>query len=183
MANPLRLAFVLSIASIVAGCAAPPRSEAELSAQLPLFRGWFDGQEVFYVTTDVSDAEVARAKRANHAPLLGHAVATAAARAAGQRAATAKVYVVVNHEQPGIFASAPSPVGASNTSAAYSPLWQMVKVAWREPREAKPLRSEEEVLAAAERGAVMLETTPVVLNCPIVGRAGQTLPGVAIDGR
>ena len=43
------------------------------------------------------------------------------------------------------------------------------------------LKSEEAVLAAAERGAVVLASTRVVLNCPIVHRGPKgALPGVSL---
>jgi hypothetical protein len=69
-----------------------------------------------------------------------------------------------------VFASAPLPMGAGNRLKAYSPLWRMVKVTWLAGHTAQRLASEEQVLAAAERGAVRLDTTDVVLNCPIVHR-------------
>lgn len=86
---------------------------------------------------------------------------------------------MTNFEQASIFASAPSPVGPGSRDATYSPLWQMVKVTWQPGRSPRELRAEEAVLDAAERGEVVLEPTPVVLNCPIVQRAGHgALPGV-----
>jgi len=57
----------------------------------------------------------------------------------------------------------------------------MVKVTWQPGRSPCELRAEEVVLAAADTGEVVLETTPVMLNCPIVRRAGRGgLPGMAL---
>ncbi len=164
----------------MAGCASTQAPLASPLVQLPLLQGWFDGEEVFYVTTDVSDAAVAAAKHANHVPRLADAV-PAAPRQPGQRSAVDKVYAVTNFEQASIFASAPGPVGALNRDAAYSPLWQMVTVTWGAGRAPRTLKSQEQVLAAADAGDVTLLTTPVVLNCPIVQRgARDALPGVRI---
>lgn len=92
-----------------------------------------------------------------------------------------KVYAVTNFKQPSVFASAPRPLGPASKDLAYSPLWQMVKVTWQVGRAPRELRSEEAVLDAAEKGEVVLEPTPVVLNCPIVQRDGQGVPpGVAL---
>lgn len=189
-AGPLLLA-----AALLTGCGTPaantntntnPGPASAERAHLPLLRGWFDGKEVLYVTTDASDAEVAREHLANHVPQLAHALADVPSAAGGSRrpGATSRVYGSTNFRQPSVFASAPEPVGHANRSAAYSPLWQLVKVTWREPLQARVLRSEEEVLDAQDKGLVGLEVTRVVLNCPIVHRGELgVLPGVTVDGR
>ncbi|MBC7780829.1 MAG: hypothetical protein H7125_12085 [Proteobacteria bacterium] len=172
----------MAAASLVGACAVPPSADTEPKAHLPLARGWYDGQEVFYVTTDVSTPEVAKAKGANYAPRLADAVVSKAARATGQGSSLDKVYAVANFKQGSVFASAPEPMGAGNKSRAYSPLWQMVTVTWRPGQVARILRSQEEILEAVDKGALMLTETDVVLNCPIVhlGAKGG-LPGVSID--
>lgn len=186
----LLLLPLLLAAALLTGCgtapAAHPGPASAERAHLPLLRGWFDGKEVLYVTTDASDAEVAREHLANHVPQLAHALADVPTATSGSRrpGATSRVYGSTNFRQPSVFASAPEPMGHANRSAAYSPLWQLVKVTWREPLQARVLRSEEEVLDAADKGFVVLEVTRVVLNCPIVHRGGLgRLPGVTVDGR
>lgn len=177
----MAIAASLALAVLLGGCAVAPRDAAQAEPSMPLRHGWYDGQDVLYLTTDVSDAEVAKAKGANFVPQLAYTIPTAATRAAGQKSAVDKVYAVVHPAQPSVFASAPEPVGAANRDAAYTPLWQMVKVTWKAPAEARLLRSEEEVLAAAEAGQVVLETTRVILNCPIVHRGSKGgLPGISI---
>ena len=169
---------------LLVGCATLDRGATDERVLLPLLRGWFDGDEVVYVTTDVSDPEVARAKDANYAPRLAYAATTQATRQPGQRSVADKVYSVVNASQGSVFASAPAPVGWMSISRSYSPLWQLVKVTWLDPNSARELHSEEEVLAAAEGALVTLEETSVVLNCPIVHRNGQgDLRGVSLRER
>ncbi|KRC12657.1 hypothetical protein [Acidovorax sp. Root217] len=185
--------LLLLAAALLTGCSTPaantetsPGPASAERAHLPLLRGWFDGKEVLYVTTDASDAEVAREHLANHVPQLAHALADVPSAAGGNRrpGATSRVYGSTNFRQPSVFASAPEPLGHANRSAAYSPLWQLVKVTWRDPAQARVLRSEEEVLDAADKGFVVLEVTRVVLNCPIVHRGELgVLPGVTVDGR
>ncbi|MDZ7863279.1 hypothetical protein [Acidovorax sp.] len=195
--RPYRLhpgaALLLLAAALLTGCGTPaantstnPGPAHAERAHLPLLRGWFDGKEVLYVTTDASDAEVAREHLANHVPQLAHALADMPGAAGGSRrpGATSRVYGSTNFRQPSVFASAPEPVGHANRSAAYSPLWQLVKVTWRDPAQARVLRSEEEVLDAEDKGLVVLEVTRVVLNCPILHRGELgVLPGVTVDGR
>ena len=171
------------MSAVIAGCASTRTPIASSVVQLPLLQGWFDGEEVFYVTTDVSDAEVAAGKRANHVPRLADAL-RAEPRQPRQRSAVDKVYAVTNFEQGSVFASAPDPVGALNRDTSYSPLWQMVTVTWAAGRTPRPLKSQEQVLAAADNGDVNLSLTTVVLNCPIVQRgARDALPGVSIVTR
>lgn len=88
---------------------------------------------------------------------------------------------MTNFVQPSVLASAPRPVGPASTATAYSPLWQMVRVTWQPGRSPRERRSEEAVLDAAGKGELLLEPTPVVINCPIVQRSGQgALPGLVL---
>jgi hypothetical protein len=165
---------------LASGCTtvAPPSAAGQVS--LPVLSGWFEGEEVFYVTTDVSHADVAAAKGANFAPRLADALPTGKPEP-GRRSSVDKVYAVTNAPQASIFASAPFPMGSASRDTAYSPLWQMVKVTWAAGRAPRTLKSEEDVLAAADSGAVVLEPTRVVLNCPIVHRGAKgALPGALL---
>jgi len=186
---PARHAIALmSIAmAALAGCATPQLPQAAAATahvvQMPLQRGWFDGEVVFYVTTDVSDAEVAAKHRANFAPRLADALPRDPVTP-GQPSSVDKVYAVTNFEQGSVFASAPLPMGPSNRDRAYSPLWRMVTVTWAAGQTPRRLVSEEQVLAAAESGAVRLQATNVVLNCPIVHRGSRGgLDGVSLPGQ
>lgn len=168
------------VAAALAGCAHAPPGAGPGEVGLPVLKGWFEGQAVLYVTTDVSHADVAAAKGANFAPRLAQAL-PAGPPQPGRPSSVDKVYAVTNFAQPSIFASAPLPMGPTSRDASYSPLWQMVKVTWRPGRTPRELRGEEAVLDAAERGDVAIEPTPVVLNCPIVQRTGHgALPGVVV---
>jgi hypothetical protein len=169
----------------LSGCALlnPLAPAAAKLVQMPLQQGWYDGKAVFYITTDVSDALVAKAKQANFAPRLAHALT--AARAGGtavvKPSSVDKVYAVTNFAQGSVFASAPLPMGYQNAETAYSPLWQMVTVTWKPGAAPRALTSDEEILDAEEKGQVVLQATDVVLNCPIVHRgADGALPGVTM---
>ncbi len=171
---------MLAALALVAGCASPTSPPRDALVQLPLLEGWFDGEVVFYVTTDVSDADVAKAKHANFAPRLADALSRVTDGPA-RPSSTDKVYAVTNFKQDSIFASAPQPMGHLNQDKAYSPLWRMVTVTWAAGGAPKTLRSEEQVLAAVEAGWVRIEATNVVLNCPIVHRGAKGgLPGVRL---
>jgi hypothetical protein len=165
---------------LLSACSSAPRLADNSEASMPVLSGWFEGEEVFYITTDVSHADVAAAKGANFAPRLADALPAGPA-VPGRRSSVDKVYSVTNFKQQSIFASAPYPMGSASRDTTYSPLWQMVKVTWAAGKTPQTLKSEEAVLAAVERGAVTLEVTRVVLNCPIVHRGPKgALPGVSL---
>lgn len=168
-----RLAVLTGVSLLgVSGCASIASEVPQPTLQLPLRQGWFDGETVFYITTDVSDADVAAMQGANYAPRLAHTLPRQRAQP-GQPSSVDRVYEVTNFKQSSVFASAPRPMGAANREHAYSPLWRMVVVKWQPGQTPQALTSEEQVLAAEERGAVQLAVTNVVLNCPIVYRVGH----------
>lgn len=160
---------------------APAPADPPRAVSLPVLAGWFEGEVVHYVTTDVSHADVAADKGANFAPRLAYAL-TSGPPVPGRPSSVDKVYAVTNFKQPSIFASAPLPVGAASRDTSYSPLWQMVKVTWRPGKPPRPLKSEEAVLAAVDAGDVSTEATPVVLNCAIVARGPGGAPTGVLPG-
>ena len=168
-----RVFVAFGISVLLGACANLSKPPMGPQAHLPLLQGWFEGQAVFYVTTEVSDADVAKAKNATYTPRLALTVAANA---------TDKVYGTVNFDQGSVFASAPSPLDYRNTDTAYSPLWRLVKVEWLPGTAPRTLKSEEDVLLAQDKGWVTLTPTQVVLNCPIVHRGTLGgLPGVTVD--
>jgi hypothetical protein len=180
IAHRRRLVVLVSCAALwVAGCASigTPAADEEAVIELPAVLGWFNGQPLRYVTTDVSDAGMARAMGVNFVPRLVDALAEVGAPR-GARNAVDKVYMFPPGSQGNVFPSAPVPTGPGNTDRAYSPLWVVVVVAWREGRSPRPLHSEEQVLAAADAGLVTLTPTRIVVNCPVVmtGQGGTLAP-------
>lgn len=173
MTTPLHAA-ALALVVLLSGCAGQRFDGGQTETVLPLQRAWVDGHTVEYITTDISNAAMAQAAGANYAPRLAGAVGIT-----GRASVLERVYKFPAGEQISIFQSAPSPAGGANTVAAYSPLWRLVLVQWVKPANGRVLKSEEELLAAQERGDVALEQTDVVVNCPITRSTdGSALAGV-----
>lgn len=169
---------------IVAGCttslSAPIKGQ---QVHMPLKQGWFEGQVVFYVTTDASDAGAAKNLEANFSPRLAYALPSATIEKSARQPPSSvdKVYAFPNFAQNNVFASAPKPVGYQSTESAYTPIWLMMTVTWKAGATPSALTSEEAVLDAAEKGLVLVASTGVVVNCPIVHRgADGGLPGVTM---
>jgi len=164
----------LSLASLLTACASPFFDVRRTEAVLPLSRAWVDNQIVEYVTTDISDPNMARMLGINYVPRLAGAM-----RSQSNQSIVERVYKFPNEEQISIFQSAPNPVGANNADKNYSPLWQVIQVRWKKPSVIQELKSEEALLAAQEREEVELENTNIVVNCPVIRSVtGHKLKGV-----
>ncbi len=114
-------------------------------------KGAFDGNDVYFVRTDASDAAFAKTEKLVFVPKLGPLTGDGLAGAA---------YVVEGDAaQPVVFSSQP---GRDD----YTPAWVLHRVTWSgAPR---PLRSEAEVRAAERAGALSVERTNIVINAGIV---------------
>lgn len=138
------------------------------TVSLPLHRAWYNGEEVFYITTDVSDREIAKLKNANYAPRLRDAVPHYP-KPPHVKTALERVYDFPNGEQDrGVFASVPAPLGPESRDPHYSPLWLRYVVEWNDPSQAYELTSEEAIFVAEDQGLVTITRTDVVLNCPVI---------------
>jgi hypothetical protein len=140
--------------------------------ELPLVSGWYEGREVQYVTTDVSDPDAAIEMGANYVPRLANAIVPVAP---GKPGAVERIYRVSNFKQGSVLPSIPDPVGAANRNRNYSPIWQVYVVTWAAGTTPRELRAEDEVLDAEEKGQVSISKSNIVVNCPVVFFAGAGL--------
>ncbi|MDY0743758.1 hypothetical protein SNE35_04545 [Paucibacter sp. R3-3] len=136
---------------------------------LPLKEAWYEGKQVHYISTDVSDQNLARKQGLNYVPALADAL---------KAGPVEKAYKFPGEEQGSVLPSIPQPVGAENTDRNYHPLWVLVMVRWKPGVAQHVLKSEEAVLAAEEKGEVELTRTKIVVNWPVVRVEGTALPGV-----
>ena len=180
----LRVVVVTVISGALCACAGlpserPAAGSAVSTVTLPLQRAWHDDQVVFYISTDISDAGMAAMMGSNFSPRLAQAV-PALQRSPLEKTALERVYKFPGDSQEAVFASVPDPIGPTSRDAAYSPLWQVFWVKWKEAVPATLLKSEEAILAAEERGAVEIIRTEIVVNCPVVGSEAASLPGATM---
>ncbi len=152
---------------LLVGCSTFDAGKTE--AVLKLQQAWVDGKRVEYVSTDISDIRAAKQNGVNYVPRLADAIPVD-----GRKSLVERVYKFPNGEQISIFPSAPTPAGGANTDTTYSPLWRLVMVSWLKPERVRELKSEEELLAAQDRGELSLRVTNIVANCPIIRSADGT---------
>jgi hypothetical protein len=169
----LRRVCSILVALISSGCASLGGSGLHASVSLPLNQAWMDGRKVEYVTTDISDPAMAQALGVNLVPRLAQALP-----APGRASVVERVYKFTDDSQITVFQSAPSPTGPTNADSSYSPLWRMVLVRWSKPALARELKSEEQILRAADAQELSLQVTNIVVNCPIT----RSVDGQAIRG-
>ena len=155
----------------LASCSHYSIQEAQVQqdrVSVPLLHAWYDGKEVLYITTDVSDQAIAKAKQVNYAPRLRDAVPHYP-KPPQVKTVLERVYAFPNKEQTwSVFASAPEPLGSESQNTHYSPLWLMYTVVWKDPSKAQELTSQDAILIAEDEGLVTVERTDIVLNCPII---------------
>jgi len=147
-------------------------TETNLPVKIPLTRGFADGSEVFYISTEASDQDIA----SHLTNLTGFRVAYAPSLARAPASALANIYAFTN----GIEGS--GPLGFQSNVAdsqpgdpEYSPLWRINMVEWQSGASPRELTSEEEILAAQQAGDVFVTPTEVVVNCPFVKWEGGSL--------
>ena len=170
MLKKASLVTALLALALLGGCSTLNKSD---QVSLPMFKAWYDGSVVYYITTDISDPDMALAMRANYVPRLQDAIPVYP-KPPEQKTVLERVYTFPGGEQSkSVFASIPQPLGPGSQDNNYSPVWLMVTVTWKDPQQAIELRSEGEIFAAEARGEVDLTRTDIVVNCPVVGIANE----------
>ena len=140
-------------------------TETSIPKTLPLIRGFADGNDVFYITTEASDKDVANYisnltnSRVVYTPALKFAPAQS----------LANIYEFTNGIngtgtrgfQPNVADSQP---GDNN----YSPLWKINLVTWNNGTSPRELSSEDDILKAQKNNELTIKPTDVIVNCPFV---------------
>ena len=149
-------------------------ARASVAVDIPLHKGYYDGQDVYYIITDSSDPVHADIISSNQgwtvelAPFLSYA--------SDDALATAYMFTNgidgsgVHGFQSEVFTSTP---GQPDT---YSALTAHMHVTWSDDATPRILDSESAILGAASSGEVTLDDIDVILNMPqMVWPGGQMM--------
>jgi len=120
---------------------------------LALLTGYYDNHAVLFLATDSSDKNDAMSHHINYSASLSMSLSSAD-----------QIYLVTNGKDAGrgpVFSSEP---GESD----YTPLWQEVRVTWKDPSKAVALGQDTQITDLAKKGMLTLTKTGIVLNCPII---------------
>ena len=156
-------AAILLAAMALSSCA--PKSEEMPTAVLPAGMAYADGKEIYFVHTEVSDADIATLLT----DMMASPVLLVEGLADVPESALADVYVFDNGLegkgplgfQADVFDNPPGTEG-------YSPLRRLNVVTWADPALAQLLKSEEEIMAALAADQVSIAQPGVVVNMPFV---------------
>lgn len=140
-------------------------AKANVSIDIPLSKGYIDGNIAYFIATDASDKHAVSSITnntgfpVNYAPLLNNT--SESIRGQG--------YVFLNGvqgEAPGGFQL---PVAnAVPGDKDYSPLWQTNFVKWNDNATARELKSVEEIIAAQKNGELTITETNIIVNSPAI---------------
>lgn len=132
---------------------------------IPLLKGYENGNEIYFIATDVSD-EMTAAFATN---LTGFKVNYAPALAQTPDSARAQAYAFTNGVAgDGPFGFQIPVVNAKPGDEGYSPLWQVNEVTWNDNATARELKSAQEITTAEQNGELSINDTDIVVNHPAI---------------
>ena len=151
-------------------------SNANLPIVIPLVKGLYDGKDVYYITTEASDSNVA----SDLTKFTNFPVTFAPALGKAPQSALAQIYVFKNGiKGTGVLGFQPNVVDSIPGESKYSPLWKINLVEWKDASTAAVLGSDDDIMDAFNKGQVTITPTNIVVNCPIVqwdGNKEGTIP-------
>jgi hypothetical protein len=131
---------------------------------IPLLKGYENGNEIYFIATDVSDEKTAFATN-----LTGFKVNYAPALAQTPDSARDQAYAFTNGVAgDGPFGFQIPVVNAKPGDEGYSPLWQVNEVTWNDNATARELKSVQEITTAEQNGELSINDTDIVVNHPAI---------------
>ena len=118
------------------------------------WHGYYDGHQVVYLNTDVSNREEAGMMGINFAPGLQHA----------NMGSQPEIYLIQGRavsNQLAIFGSQPG-------EKDYSPLWKETILTWKPGAKPVLVTSDAQINAIEKKGQITERAAGVLLNCPII---------------
>jgi hypothetical protein len=139
--------------------------QAGMTAIMPVGRAYTDGQEIYFMHTEASDADIA----ALLTQMMDSPVLFVPSLADTPDSALANVYVFSNGiEGMGPLGFAPDVFDNPPGTDGYSPLRRLNVATWIDLTAARELKSAAEVLNAEAAGKVTIEQPGVVINMPFI---------------
>jgi hypothetical protein len=164
----LRFLLMMVILTLAFTACAPAQS-GPTKAELPAGKAYAEGQEIFFVHTETSDAAVAE----KLSKMMDSPVIYVPSLAKVSAEALANVYVFTNGVQgSGPFGFQADVFDSFPGMDGYSPLRRLNAVTWVDPGQARVLMAAADVLAAQVAGDLTIEQPGVVINMPFVVWAG-----------
>ena len=159
----LTLIILIALTLVVTACA--PQQSGPAKAELPAGKAYADGNEIYFVHTEASDAGVAE-KLTN---MMKSPVVLVPSLANVPDESLANVYVFTNGvEGSGPFGFQPDVFDNPPGTDGYTPLRRLNVITWADGANVRELTSAVDVLAAETAGELTIEQPGVVINMPFV---------------
>jgi hypothetical protein len=147
-------------------------SQTNIPIDIPLMKGYQNGQEIFFIATDASDNQTA----ATITNQTGFKVNVSPALSETPESDLNQAYGFTNGiPGTGPFGFQLPVVAAKPGDKGFSPLWNLNLVEWNQNATPKELRSAQEIIAAQQNGSLTIKKTDVVVNHPVVKWDGGSL--------
>lgn len=147
-------------------------SQANVALDIPLMKGYENGNEVYFIATDASDNQTATqianetGFKVNFAPII----------AKTPEAARGQAYIFTNGiPGQGPFGFQLPVLNAKPGDQGYSPLLQLNMVEWNQDVAAKEIKSVQEIMSSQQNGSLTLTKTDTIVNYPAIKWEGGSL--------
>src|SRR6266508_6343993 len=140
-------------------------ARASIPIDIPMGKGYENGNEIFFIATDASDEKIAE----QATKLLGFKVNFAPLLSQTPEAALSQAYAFTNGVQgKGPFGFQIPVLSAKPGDAGYSPLLQVNTVTWKDGSSPKEFKSVQEIMGAEKNGSLTVNKTGIVVNHPAI---------------
>ncbi|MCC2647410.1 MAG: hypothetical protein K0S67_108 [Nitrososphaeraceae archaeon] len=147
-------------------------SQANVALDIPLMKGYENGNEVYFIATDASDNQTATqianetGFKVNFAPII----------AKTPEAARGQAYIFTNGiPGQGPFGFQLPVLNAKPGDQGYSPLLQVNMVEWNQGVAAKEIKSVQDIMASQQNGSLTVTKTDTIVNHPAIKWEGGSL--------
>ena len=140
-------------------------ARASIPIDIPLAKGYENGNEIFFIATDASDEKIAQ----QATKLLGFKVNFAPLLSQTPESALSQAYAFTNGVPgQGPFGFQIPVLSTKPGDANYSALLQVNTVTWKDNSTVKELKSVQEIMTAEKNGNLTVNKTGIVVNHPAI---------------
>lgn len=140
-------------------------ARANIPIDIPLAKGYENGNEIFFIATDASDEKIAQ----EATKLLGFKVNFAPLLSQTPESALSQAYAFTNGVPgKGPFGFQIPVLSAKPGDVSYSSLLQVNTVTWKDGYSVKELKSVQEIMDAQKNGSLTVDKTGIVVNHPAI---------------
>ncbi len=140
-------------------------ARASIPIDIPLAKGYENGNEIFFIATDASDEKIAQ----QVTKLLGFKVNFSPLLSQTPESALSQAFAFTNGVPgKGPFGFQIPVLSAKPGDPGYSPLLQVNTVTWKNGSSVKELKAVQEIMDAEKNGSLTINKTGIVVNHPAI---------------